>query len=227
MADLFGRQDQLLNGGLSSDSMFVTWPSLAAVTGSTVGLLIQQIGIEYRQPVRRIFEIGPGVIPFGPIGNIDASFCDSPGRNVDPCADICAFRAQPTYYIVGRPEGRMQMGRFVGPNALTVCFYRKYGSPCGPNNMLLSGRAGCDAAGTAKAPKMTWIMNGVLLDNVAMDINGQEMVIQERIGAMFVGLNIKVDDKEPTCLPAGTPPCNQQTSTTLPGSGGTGQMPAA
>ena len=204
--DLFGRQDQLLNGGLSSDSMFVTWPSLATITNGGVGLLIQQIGLEYRQPIRRIFEIGPGVIPgagfFG--NNLDASFCDDPNTTD---ATLCAKRAQPTYYIVGRPEGRLQMGRFVGPNVLTVCFYRKYGNPCDSNDMLLSGRAGCSVANAATNPKMTWILNGVLLDNVSMDINGQEMVIQERLGAMFVGLNVKINDQDYSC---DAPPQQQQ-----------------
>lgn len=202
MADLFGRQDQVLNGGLSSDSMFVTWPSLATVTGGGVGLLIQQIGLEYKQPVRRVFEIGPGVIPgVGGGANVDASFCDAPltgGIGDIVRAAQCARRAQPTYYIVGRPEGRLQMGRFVGPNVLTACFYRKYGSPCCPNDMIMSGKAGCSATdGSAK--RMTWAMNGVLLDTISADISGQEMVIQERLSAMFVGLNITIEGFDGDC----------------------------
>jgi len=204
--DLFGRQDQVLNGGLSSDAMFVTWPSLATITNGGVGLLIQQISAEYRQPVRRIFEIGPGVIPT-PAGNVDASPCDGPDGASFP--DICQYRAQPTYYIIGRPEGQLQMQRFVGPNVLTACFYRRYGNPCGPNDMILSGRTGCDPTG-ALGPKTTWIMNGVLLNTVGMDINGQEMVIQERLGAMFVGFNIRINDTDPNCGPAGPTPGSGQ-----------------
>jgi hypothetical protein len=191
MADIFGRQDQILRGGLSSDSMFVTWPALAGVGGG-LGMLIQRVGVDYSQPIRRIFEIGPGVIPvFDPasgvlIGSTNAAVCDGP----TPPAD-CANRTQPTYYIIGRPEGRMQMGRIVGPEVLAVAFYTVYGSPCGPNVMSLSGKAGCKATDTS-AKRMTWTMNGVTLDRINADITAQEMVIQEGISAMFAGLNLDV-----------------------------------
>jgi len=198
--DLFGRQDQVLNGGLSSDGMFVTWPSLATVTNGGVGLLIQQTSFDYRQPVRRIFEIGPGVIPVGFFGltvNVDASFCDGSSLTPDQ-VEQCQYRAQPTYYIIGRPEGSLQMGRFVGPNALSTCFYRTYGNPCGSNDMILSGKAGCNAT-DASAKKMTWTLNGVLLNGVSVDLNGQEMVIQEKLTAMFVGLNIAIQGDTQQC----------------------------
>lgn len=198
MPDIFGRQDQVLNGGLSSDAMFVTWPSLIAVAGTSVGLLIQQIGLEYRQPVRRIFEIGPGVIPSNiadATTNQDATLygCDGPSPRAE-----CAFRAQPTYYIIGRPEGRLQMGRIVGPNALSVCFYQLYGNPCCPNVMTISGKAGC-TVGDPSARLMTWTLNGVLLDSVGMNITAQEMIIQEQLSAMFVGLDLVIAGDTTVC----------------------------
>lgn len=194
MADLFGRQDQILRGGLSSDSMFMTWPELANVGGG-LGMLIQQLSLDYRQPVRRIFEIGPGVVPAGVGGAfVDATaLCDVPTP-----ASICAARTQPTYYIIGRPEGRLQFGRFVGPEALGVCFYRKYGSPCGPNVITLSGKAGCNA-NDASARRMTWTMNGVLLDSVNMGVSAQEMVVQEGLSAMVAGLNIAIQGDPGIC----------------------------
>lgn len=192
MADVFGRQDQVLAGGLSSDSMFMSWPDLADV-GSGLGLLIQRVGLDYRQGVRRIFEIGPGIIPGTAF---PAALCDVPANaNLATCAN----RTQPTYYIVSRPEGRMQFNRFVGPNALSLCFYRKYGSPCSPNVITLSGRAGCNAASAQANPLMTWIMNGVLIEGLNMDVTAQEMVIQEGISAMFAGLNIRLNGQDPQC----------------------------
>lgn len=190
--DIFGRQDQILMGGLSSDSMFMTFPEIVAVGGG-LGLLIQNVRMDYRQPIRRIFEIGPGVIPnaFGAEGS--AAACDG-----DAPPPECAQRAQPTYYIIGRPEGRVQFGRIIGPNVISTCFYRKYGSPCGPNVISMGGRAGC-SAGDPNARRITWTMNGVTLDTLGLDVTGQEMVMQENISAMFAGLNMVVDGDDLTC----------------------------
>ncbi len=172
-------------GGLSSDAMFVSWPALAAVGGG-LGLLIQNIGLNYRQPVRRIFEIGPGVVPLPLFGAVSAAFCDGPNANA-----LCALRAQPTYYITGRPEGQLQFNRIVGPQALTAEFYRAYGSACSPNVMSMSGKAGCTASG-GNTPRMTWTMSGVVLDSIGTNVSGQEMIIQENLGAQFIGLSIDV-----------------------------------
>lgn len=171
--DLYGRQDQVLAGGLSSDSMFMSWPELDAAQGG-LGMLVQRLGLDYRQPVRRIFELGPGVVPNGGGAN---------------------QRIQPSYYIIGRPEGRLQFGRFIGPTALAACFYSVYGSPCSSNVLTLSGQAGC-RAGDPSAATMTWVMNGVLLDQSGLDVSAEEMVLQERVGAQFIGLNVLVNGND-------------------------------
>jgi len=181
--DMFGRQDQVLMGALSSDSMFLSWPELAAVGGG-LGMLIQQIQMQYQQPIRRIFEIGPGVVPVGN-GFASAQYCFGPNADAG-----CLFRSQPTYYIVGRPEGMITFGKFVGPTPLGSCFYRQYGSPCGPNVIHLSGTAGCSANGPKTT--MTWSMHGLVLNQYSGGLSGQEMVMQENIGAMYAGLSIAV-----------------------------------
>lgn len=170
MSDIFGRADQVLGGGLSSDSLFLTWPALGQ--GQGLGLYIQRVGIEYAQRVRRVFELGPGEV-------------------------TAAGRRQRTYYIIERPEGRLQFSRFVGPGVICSEFYRKYGNPCNPNNTItLSGQAGCSPG--APAPVTTWTLSGVLLDRMNVDITAQEMVIQDATGAQFVGLNLEVNS--PDCI---------------------------
>lgn len=205
MADVFGRTDQVLAGGLSSDSLFMSWPDLTAVGGG-LGLLIQQIGLSYRQSIRRIFEIGPGIIPGAGvvpggagITGISGAVCDTGVAQTNPqIAALCALRTQPTYYIVSRPEGMIQFGRFIGPNLLTTCFYRKYGSPCSPNVMTLSGKAGCSAT-DASAKRITYYVSGVTLTDISMNVSGQEMVMQESVSAMFTGLRIEVEGDDGTC----------------------------
>lgn len=202
--DVLGRVDQVLMGGLSSDSLFMTWPDLTAIGGG-LGLLIQQVGLNYRQGIRRIFEIGPGVIPAAGGGAITSGAdCDNPGALAldeligGNLAARCRTRSQPTYYIISRPEGALQIGKFIGPNVLNACFYRKYGSACSPNVITMSGKAGCSAT-DASAHQMTWILSGVILSDLSMNVTGQEMVFQENLGAQFTNLKLLVDNVEPNC----------------------------
>jgi hypothetical protein len=176
-------------GGLSSDSMFMSWPQL---TGFGLGLLIQNVGMQYRQPIRRVFELGPGVVPNGAGGFINAAACDGAYGPPSPTID-CSLRTQATYYIVGRPEGRLQLQRFVGPQALTCEFYRRYGSPCSSNLVQISGRAGCSAT-DASAKLVFWDMLGVVLDDYQAQASGQEMVMQEGLGAMFTSLKVRAQN---------------------------------
>lgn len=175
MADIFGRVDQAYGGGLSSDSLFLTFP---AVAQSGLGLLIQRIGMEYRQRSRRIFELGPGLT--------------GPGT-----ADNGGLPSQPTYYVIERPEGRLNFGRIVGPNAICQTFYRTYGDPCNPNGTItLSGNAGCSAGGLG--PLHTWTMRGVLVEGYNADLSAQESVIQEQATAQFVGFSLSIAGCAPT-----------------------------
>jgi hypothetical protein len=201
--DVFGRQDQVLRGGLSSDAMFMSWPQLAAVGGGGVGMLVQNLGIDYSQPIRRIFEIGPGVIPtLGPGGTPDGGSIPATGCDTaeDSMTSRCLRRTQPTYYIIGRPEGRFQMGRFVGPQVIGECFIRTYGSACAPNIMSLTGKAGCSATDPS-AKRMTWLMSGVVINNLSMNVTAQEMIIQESLSAMFAGLNLSINGSDDLCNP--------------------------
>lgn len=187
MADIFGRIDQQFAGGLSSDTMFMTFPGLP---GGGFGLIIQDIAVQYAQPVRRLFEIGPG---FAAVSNsklfANGSNCDVPGTiSGGPSVD-CNNRAQATYYVAGRPEGTLQIGRIFGPVLIGQQFYKTYGNPCNPNNNLrLSGKAGCN--GTTTTPTQFWDLSGVVLTTVAMNVNAQDMLIQERVGAMFIELKL-------------------------------------
>lgn len=191
--DIFGRTDQMLRGGLSSDALFMSWPQLAAVNGG-LGMLIQQVRVNYAQNIRRIFELGPGVIP-GANGGVNAFFCDFVAN------PLCSLRTQPTYYIISRPEGQMQVQRYVGSEVLGQCFYRAYGSPCGANVLTMSGKAGC--SGASDSPMLTWVVNGVVVNQYNADITGQESVIQEGFAAMFAGLNLWVNGLDLPCGPGG------------------------
>lgn len=179
MPDVFGRVDQVFAGGLSADALFMTFPGLP---GEGIGLLIQDISSQYTQPLRRIFELGPGI----------ERFCSD---IIVPTANACclatqpqgSFHAQFTYYVVGRPEGRIQIGRIFGFTTIGTAFYCKYGNPCDPNIIKFDADIGCNGRQTEK---QVWIMNGFVIDGLAMTVNAQDMLIQERLNGQFVSLTM-------------------------------------
>jgi hypothetical protein len=168
----------------------MSWPALR---NYGLGLLVVQVAAQYNQPVRRIFELGPGVIP----SFTTAGVCD---YTAGPLPYECAFRAQPTYYIIGRAEGRLQLQRFAGPEAIQCEFYRTYGNGCSDNVMQLSGKVGCTGSNVTTIQKHhVWLMTGVVLDNYGMNANSQENVIQESVSAMFSTLKMGVSGDETVC----------------------------
>lgn len=186
MADMWGRQEQVLAGGLSADRVFMTWPGLPSFG---LGLMIQDVGVQYVQPVRRTFELGPGGVPVV-LGNgvtgLDPINCDT-GAGVNSPA--CANRVQATYYMVGRADGQMNFSQIVGPNPLTEFFYKTYGSPCAANVLSLGGRVACTAGGAASV-LTRWVMTGVLLGQYQMRVSAAESFIQAGVGANFCNLFI-------------------------------------
>lgn len=158
MPDIFGRVDQQFGGALSADAMYMVWPDLPA---DGAGLLVQNVSLQYAQPVRRIFELGPG-----------------------------AGNTQYTYYIVGRPEGTFQIARIVGLKRISIEFYLTYGNPCNETpNFSLSAGGGCNGVDNAEG-SLGWDLSGVILTGIGMNASAQEMIIQENVAGMFIKLEI-------------------------------------
>jgi len=88
----------------------------------------------------------------------------------------------------------LQIGRIFGPNLIGRAFYCKYGDPCGSKGLTFQAKAGCN--GVITTPTQFWDLSGVLLTNVAMTVNAQDMLIQERVGAMFVELKLRTQPDE-------------------------------
>lgn len=182
--DLWGRQEQVLAGGLSADRLFVTWPNIA---NFGYGLIIQTIGVRYAQPIQRFYELGPGGVPTG--GGIAVLNCDGPSP---PAA--CNDRVQATYYMVGRATGQVQFDRVVGPEPLTAQFYRVYGGPCGNNSLSISGRVGCGAGGGSPGGTSSltrWVMGGLLLGDYQMSTAAAQSFIREGAAGEFCSLTIE------------------------------------
>lgn len=64
--DIFNRNTNVFGGSFSADSAKLTFPALqnaaGAAVGADMGLLVQQLGVNYTQQVARLYEVGQPAI---------------------------------------------------------------------------------------------------------------------------------------------------------------------
>lgn len=58
MADIFQREVGEFGGSFTADMTRLTFPALVREGGSEIGLLMQNVGINYQQNVQRLYELG-------------------------------------------------------------------------------------------------------------------------------------------------------------------------
>lgn len=92
-----------------------------------------------------------------------------------------------TYYVAGRTQGNVNIGDVVGPAAAGAEFFEKYGNACNAagNALGVNLSSGC---GTAAAAALNFTMAGVVIESVGWTMSSQDMIINERIDAMFSSL---------------------------------------
>lgn len=201
MADIFGRAEQIYAGGLTSDASWMFW---AGMPNGGLGLLITQMSIQYQQPIRKIFEIGPWITT--------RSLQDLQGNNGNASGS-------PVYYVAGRPEGSLQIGRIAGPVAALGGWYRRYGNICNTlNTLFFVSSSGCigglppgrnepllgfdqfannnQANGAVRLgrgridPYLGWYMNGVVITTLGLAAQAQDMMVTENVQCQYVSLRL-------------------------------------
>jgi len=123
------------------------------VTGLTEeDMLAQNVRIEYRQNINRLWEVG----------------------------------SSKQFFIAGRTEGSISVGRIIGGKGISGQFIRQYGDICNmPGNQIsLILDQGCETNQTLG--KIT--ASGVVVQSVAYSVSAKEMVINEDIGMLFARL---------------------------------------
>jgi hypothetical protein len=174
-------------------------------------MLIQQMSIQYSQPIRRIYEIGPWAsVTTGAAGG---------------AAEV----GQPVYFVAGRCEGQLQLNRIAGPVAALGGFYRNYGSVCNLyNSLFFVSSSGCigplptgssaftGGAGTITAvggtpadrvissgqanPYLGWYLNGVVITSIGLQAQAQDMMVAEATNCQFVALRLFTNNGNATGL---------------------------
>lgn len=173
MADVFAREGNDFQGSFSSDGAKVVFsnPAPSTAVGSSsgsdflgVGMLTQQLSVQYSQNITRLYEIGTNF----------------------------------TFLVAGRTQGQITLARVLGPRAVQLAFYTKYGNVCNAdtNNINFETETGCrqgqdpnglsgDIQGGLATGHKFGVHNAVIT-NLGVNVNAQDMMINEQITMMFV-----------------------------------------
>jgi hypothetical protein len=126
-----------------------------------------------------------------------------------------------TYYVAGRVQGNMTVGRIVGPGVVMSAFYARFGDVCNAaqNTMNLYIGTGCRSTGGTTATFMNarFTISYAVLINVGISVGAMDMVINEQLQMMFISMS--TDSATGTGTGTTTP--------TAPGTGGAGIPNAA
>lgn len=116
-------------------------------------MLAQNVRVEYKQNVNRLWEVG----------------------------------SSKQFFIAGRTEGTMSVGRVVGGKGVSGAFIAKYGDVCNiaSNHITLKLDAGCGST----SDKGSITASGVVISSVAYSVQAQDMIINEEITMMFARLS--------------------------------------
>lgn len=88
------------------------------------------------------------------------------------------------YYVGGRAQGTMSVGRIIGPARGALNLINNYGDLCNPRNIAFNASAGCSAGAGAK-----YQLKSAVLQAVGGSINAQDVVINEQLQFMFIDMD--------------------------------------
>jgi hypothetical protein len=97
-----------------------------------------------------------------------------------------------TYYVAGRVQGNMTIGRVVGPGVVMSAFYTAFGDVCNAanNTLNLYIGTGCRSSGgvTAQFTNARFTISYAVLISVGISVGAMDMVINEQLQLMFINM---------------------------------------
>ena len=129
----------------------------------------------------------------GIVSNFQASFAQSISRIysvADTDASVPAGTV-PVFYVGGRTQGQLSLGRVVGPQGSAWCaFYQKMGNVGSPEDLTFTLSTGSGTAGATKCDpaKVDYTAEAAVLTNVGIQVGSQDMIVNENLTMMFANL---------------------------------------
>ena len=135
---------------------------------------------------------GDAATKLGIVSNFQASFAQAISRIYSVAAtDGTDAGTVPVFYVGGRTQGQLSLGRVVGPQGSALCaFYRKMGNVCSPEDLTFTLSAGSGTAGSTKCDpaKVDYTAEACVLTNVGIQVGSQDMIVNENLTMMFANL---------------------------------------
>ncbi len=157
MPDLFTRAEVDFGG-----AMHAQFGIVSDVGGTQLGVLLQNLQIQYAQSVTRLYELG------------------RTGQKTK------------VYYVGGRSQGQMSAAHVIGPGSVLVPFYNTFSDVCkaAQNNIQINVAPNICATGNTKASPTKWTCKYCVLVSIGMAVAAQDFVINENSAIMFSGLEV-------------------------------------
>jgi hypothetical protein len=100
-----------------------------------------------------------------------------------------------TFYVIGRTQGQVEMGRIMGPRPVQLGFYNQFGNAClaATNNINFQVQSGCSTINGAvtglSGTAYSFTIKAAVIINIGLQVGAQDMVINEQVQMMFTALN--------------------------------------
>lgn len=89
------------------------------------------------------------------------------------------------YYVGGRAQGTVGIGRVIGPAPLAADLISQYNDLCNPQDMELAANNGC---GDAANPGIDYVLEDAVLQTIQVSMTSEQLVINESLQFMYVDL---------------------------------------
>ena len=103
-------------------------------------------------------------------------------------------KPEDVYYVAGRSQGTMSLGKVVGPGGTVKAFYTKYGNVCDvQKSFTMTGLGGCKNQGTTGNSTVndeTFIIHNPIVTSVGFSMTVDNALISEQAQLIFASLEI-------------------------------------
>lgn len=96
-----------------------------------------------------------------------------------------------SFYVAGRTQGNLSIGRVIGPRPVAVAFYQKYGNVCNAatNHLDIEMSTGCRQIGDF-AQQYRFSLKFCVISSIGVSVASQDMLINEQLQVMFASLGL-------------------------------------
>lgn len=95
------------------------------------------------------------------------------------------------YYVAGKAEGVLQLGKLVGSAGIIKEFYIKYGDVCLPSeNVTLTALAGCTAGTSGGVTTGTITIRSPIITDFGLSMTIEDGMVSEQVALRFASLDL-------------------------------------